>query len=83
MSTLKAAITKDLLAGASTAKRNFVTFAVLAVGVVAAISTSLVPTGVLQAVTIPTALIAIAVALRISGPQDAKSFRLYRKPSAA
>lgn len=31
--------------------------------------------------TVPVAFIGLAVALRISGPKDAKSFRLYRKPA--
>ena len=77
MSLNTKSLTRDLLEGASQSRRNLAAFLVLAAAAFLALVTS-DSSGVLFVYPAFAAVALCFVALRIQGPQDAKSFRLYR-----
>lgn len=72
--------TRDL-----TEKLTTVQHDVLAAGVAVVLAAPVfaLPADPWQLVTVPVAFIGLTVALRIHGPKDAKSFRLYRKTAVS
>lgn len=68
----------DLTAKLGQRGRSILALGILALALAIALALPLV--NVLGILGTATALILIAVALRIHGPKDAKSFRLYRRP---
>jgi hypothetical protein len=68
--------TRDLTEKLSKGQRDAVA-AVVAVALSAPVF--ILPINPWALLTAPVAFIGLAVALRISGPKDAKSFRLYRR----